>query len=647
MAGKKKHQKKNQAAANNDNTTAPAISVTPAPGPTSASVTSRYEELQRNEVIALEAIYGDDFELNNQTAWNKSTPAFSIRIKAPSDETITVTLAVVLVATYPKSEPILKLKNQTNIKESTFFKLQKFLETQPAVFAKEEQEMVFRIVEGIQEILQEAADAKAAGKALPTLVEERAAHEAAVAKMAEKQELEEKNKKTEESKEEERHLQDMLQGEIKRKKEMENEAKKKARLHTVSFMSRSSSASNDDVNITFDQTCKLTDNTGHSIVFSAVTDKEELARGPVTVVYEVRPVLQVAQKRPRLVLKQVRIDPVGKEQQIRKQLGVLEDHLKFLQDHRHKAIVEVIGHRVDRIADITDDGNAMSYNVMVLTPPTADCTLERMLSWSVTLEINRCRSFTVTLLDALTWLHSRNLTHGDIHPSNILLVTEPTGDMGPKLADVAFQRELHTMCKTGKGNTSTSMASARSAYWFPPEIAAQSEIAAQYSQKTDIWDFGLVFLQMIKGLDVAQKFQSPKEFMETLPLSESLADLVSSFFRTDPKKRPRAFDLSSSEFLATDAPVEGGSDDSGVFDSDIESKPPVRGRPRANSTTAGPYQSLYKKEFIEEARLGKGGFGEVVKARKKMDGNFYGMLYWYLAFICPAILSSPVYQSPN
>lgn len=622
MAGKKKAQKKNQAGADG---VAPGNPASPpqTPGPAPPPVTTKYEELQNNEVVALQAIYGDDFELSNQTAWNKSTPAFSIRIKATSDESITATLAVVLVATYPKSQPLLSLKNPTNIKDSTLFKLQKLLETQPAVFAKEEQEMIYRIVEGIQDILQEAADAKAAGKALPTLEAERAAHEAAVAKKAEDERLQEENRKMEESKEERRHLDDLVDAEKTRKKErMANEAKKQARQN-VSWATPSASdqANNDDTIIHFDQWCKLTDNTGHSIEFNGVTDKEEFARGPITVVYKVRPVVQPGQKRPLLALKQVRLDTVGKEQQIKKQLKVLESELQTLQSDRHKAIVEVIGHSVHRDTAHNDDGNAMSYSVMILTPFTVDGSLQRLLSWAGTVEVDRCRSFTVTLLDALSWLHSRGLVHGDIHPSNILLVTEPTGDMTPKFADVAFQREMHTMTKTGK--TSTSMASARSAYWFPPEIAAQS--SPQYNQKTDIWDFGLVFLQMILGLDIAQNHQSPKVLMETLPLSEALLYLVASFFRTDPKNRLRAFDLSSSEFLATDAPVLE-SEDPEAHDSDIIPKTPIYSRPRAGSITAGLTQSIYKSEFTEELRLGKGGFGEVVKARKKMDGNFYGKL---------------------
>lgn len=38
----------------------------------------------------------------------------------------------------------------------------------------------------------------------------------------------------------------------------------------------------------------------------------------------------------------------------------------------------------------------------------------------------------------------------------------------------------------------------------------------------------------------------------------------------------------------------------------------------------GPF-SRYKEDFVEEGRLGKGGFGEVVKARKKLDGRIYAI----------------------
>src|SRR5450432_1528216 len=54
-------------------------------------------------------------------------------------------------------------------------------------------------------------------------------------------------------------------------------------------------------------------------------------------------------------------------------------------------------------------------------------------------------------------------------------------------------------------------------------------------------------------------------------------------------------------------------------------QPTTAGRTRHDSMNAGVAFSRYKEDFTEEGRLGKGGLGEVVKARKKLDGQFYAI----------------------
>jgi translation initiation factor 2-alpha kinase 4 len=90
---------------------------------------------------------------------------------------------------------LLTLKGGNRLRESTKFKLQTIIETLPRQLVKEEQAMIMEIVTACQEVLEEAAEAKAAGRELPSLEEERAAHEAAAAKLVEDQKLEEEKRK--------------------------------------------------------------------------------------------------------------------------------------------------------------------------------------------------------------------------------------------------------------------------------------------------------------------------------------------------------------------------------------------------------------------------------------------------------------------
>jgi translation initiation factor 2-alpha kinase 4 len=58
----------------------------------------------------------------------------------------------------------------------------------------------------------------------------------------------------------------------------------------------------------------------------------------------------------------------------------------------------------------------------------------------------------------------------------------------------------------------------------------------------------------------------------------------------------------------------------------ITTQTPMRQRLRRGSSGYfGPAFSRYANEWIEIGRLGKGGFGEVVKARNKMDGGVYAI----------------------
>ncbi|TVY91069.1 eIF-2-alpha kinase [Lachnellula willkommii] len=593
-----------------------------------AAIKSQYEEIQEDELIALASIYGDDFRRieTKAGAWKKAEPSFEIRIKTLDDD-IAVVLCVVFTATYPKTAPLLCIKGDFNLREGTRFKIQKILETKPKELVAEEQAMIMEIVNACQETLDEAAEAKAAGLELPSLVEERAAHEAAAAKLAEWQKEEDEKKKQLENLEEERMLGSLVEDELKRQKAKAQETKRKSRPPPTVLPHSSldnGSFTVKDEGLAFDQPVNLVDASGNPFCFQVVASKVCIRKGPASKCFTVRPMADLADA-PTLVLKQIDVDSVAKDQNtFKRQLQALETELKSLKEIRHQNILDLYEFKVHRTTDEDADSDS-PWTVSVLIEYAEKGSLEEFLEIAGCLGVGKVRSWTIELLDALRFLHDHGIVHEDIHTGNVLLVREPGGEVRPKLADAAFQKKLQNL--SGKTLSKDTLSVAKSAYWLPPEIANTNH--PQYTQKTDIWDFGIIFLQMAFGLSVIKTYSSPTALANSLALSDSFNEFIVKLFKADPRKRPRAFELSSSEFLATDAELLDHQDMSASTSrlgsvSSLLALTPRRQRHDSTNAYSGPF-SRYREDFVEEGRLGKGGFGEVVKARKKLDGQIYAI----------------------
>jgi len=296
---------------------------------------SQYEEIQEDELIVLASMYGDEFQdtTAKDGAWKKSEPSFSICIKS-SDAEVAVTLQVVLTATYPRSVPLLTLKDDEDLQDGTRFKIQKLLETKPKELLAMEQAMVMEIVEAIREILDDAARAKAEGLELPSLEEERAMHEAEASKLAQEQKEEEERKRQQESIEEERMLGHMLEDELKRQRVKAKEAKRKSKPPTL-HPELSQDIDGDDLHerLVFEQSITLSDINGDSLTFLAVTGRFMIRRGPVSDCFTVRPVVaRGASQAPTLVLKEAELSSTSTEQaQFKKSMQALEADLEALK----------------------------------------------------------------------------------------------------------------------------------------------------------------------------------------------------------------------------------------------------------------------------------------------------------------------------
>ncbi|KAI0875026.1 serine/threonine-protein kinase gcn2 [Hypoxylon argillaceum] len=588
---------------------------------------THYIDTQNEEILVLKAIYGDDYVEHKaaNTAWKKSEPSFDIRVRALSDEDMTVILSVVLTATYPKSVPLLSLKDDGSLNQSTLFKLQKFIEAKPKALAASEQAepMIHELAEGLQDILEDAAQIKAQGLELPSLEEERAAHENELARQALEQKQEEERKKNDAIKEEERMMQDLLHQEVERQRLKVKESKRRQKPLTISSSYPEITADYGDSRVEFDHPSEITDLAGNVFSFNTVIGKTILQEGSISTTYRVWPGIAGAQDCRSLALKEFELRSSSKDSaQFKKQLQALENLLESVKKITHRNVISPLNYRVDPM-HIDDDSASAGWVARILMPLADKGPLGELIELAGHLDVGKVRSWTADLLNALGFLHSHGIIHQNIHPSNILLFREAAGGIVPKFSDVSYQREMHAICR--KSNSVSSVNSARSSYWLPPEVAGNSK--PHFTTKSDVWDFGVVFLQMIFGLDVFQKYKSPTALIESISLSSPCHELVARFFKLDPKKRPRASELSSSEFLATDAPVV------------IEESPHILPRSqsinsipqtlslrlRRDSTAQYSASSRYREDFVEEGRLGKGGFGEVVKARKKLDGQIYAI----------------------
>lgn len=475
-------------------------------------------------------------------------------------------------------------------------------------------EMIYELASSITEILEDALSAKAPNQDVLALDEERALQEAAAkekAKQAHQERLQQEQDATEE---EERMLSLMV------KREEERIAKLKTRTpnESESFELAQDVAGG----VTFDQTVKVNSPEGTIVAFRTVYNRTMYRSGPLTDVFTVCPLGSSDASAPFLALKECTISSWESEEKLKRAIQSLEGNLETLiQLPAHPSIAKPLSFRIQKTLAAGADSKAGGWKVSVLLELARKGSMKDLLETIGTVEMVNVRSWAIQMIEGLDFYHRHRVVHAGIRPENVLLETRESGTAVVKLADGLFQNELHSM----QDEAGSKFSAASSAYWRAPEVS--KDLSGKPSTSKDIWDLGVLILQMIFGLDVQRVYASPSALMGSIELSESFEELLSQMFKADPRKRPSAFDLLPNEFLRSDDAIldESTSPTISRMTSSTTVAAGKQSRSRHDSSTGPLNHSRFKDDFVEAGRLGRGGFGEVVRARNKLDGRFYAI----------------------
>lgn len=316
----------------------------------------------------------------------------------------------------------------------------------------------------------------------------------------------------------------------------------------------------------------------------------------------------------------------------------LEKELEIVRKINHENIISLYESKITH-------NKSGGWKISLLTEHCPLSQVSDLLDIVDTVNMKVVQNFATQILDGLENIHKFGISHKLVNVESIYLFRNAEiGETSVKLGRVCYGYRLLEMNSHHSFSQNNIVIPQKR--WIPPELSLKS--GSNPTKKSDVYDFGTVICQLIEGKNVVNKFKSPKDFLESPHAFENLQqkdiygglkEFLEKSFNESPKKRYSPFELLTSKFFR-DNDIYSLANNS-VNIALTPNTPETSGSSRRRSTNnhmqrmtsnsgqhvVFPRQtySRYEHDFSELNVLGKGGYGEVVKVRNKIDGQFYAV----------------------
>ncbi|EDK47294.1 conserved hypothetical protein [Lodderomyces elongisporus NRRL YB-4239] len=373
----------------------------------------------------------------------------------------------------------------------------------------------------------------------------------------------------------------------------------------------------------------------------------------------------------------------------KREIQDLERELQSCLHINDSHLLKLVGFQIDKLQGWRIRLlNEYSFVARTVSDVISSTKSESHVDWAL------ARNWLIQIIPALEHLHNLGLTHKLINPLNVLLFEDenytisehsaagPAGGFDAtskgytkevKLAHPLYGARLHKM-KSKFVTTNINNNYNLSQLWMPPEVRGDNKTNdkgnekdgnnnnnnnSSYSNKSDVWDLGILFARIMLGTNVFDQPQlTPENVSRIIPqcnalqnekqnrYKDAVGDLLSRMLQFKPAKRPTPVELNALTFLRDGPAINlnrpalhtGLLSDMKLASISISSSASNTSRffnnePDANNSKRSlssnkvdhTLTSRYARDFEEIGRLGKGGFGDVVKVRNKMEGTYYAI----------------------